>query len=375
MSMHYTRKRNRCIFWGVLFFTFIFISCNRNTDVKETTQDIAVSSSAVSGVEKKAHKFKTCFGDGKFIEYHERDIMIGEKKVNGNTFPIIYSINPEGIKEIIYENDDCGGIRNLAIETDWIYFIESSIKEKSGESRQENIYISKIKVDGSAYQKVIRKNVSMLQVEGDNLFFKNYHESALLCYDLKNRQEKRIVDFTSGFYVHENVLYCFDNRYRKLKVIDLTDQSNFEIEKICDMPIIYDEYVYYIRSKSDSDEFKKNDHYYLCRKRLEVEAKEEILYSTDDYIFGYLVFDDFFVVSKGIVKKENDLWGGDVENRNNSHASLIKVEFVTSKEKVIRSDLAYMEIYNTTKRLYFTYEKWNGKRWDAYDSFLAADTL
>lgn len=67
--------------------------------------------------------------------------------------------------------------------------------------------------------------------------------------------------------------------------------------------------------------------------------------------------------------------GGDVENKNNSHASLIKVEFATSKEKVIRSDLAYMEIYNTTKRLYFTYEKWNGKRWDAYDSFLAADTL
>lgn len=222
---------------------FIFVNNgNRNTDVKETTQDIAVSSSAVSGVEQKAHKFKTCFGDGKFVEYHERDITIGEKKVSGNTFPIIYSINQEGDKEIIYENDDCGGIRNLAIETDWIYFIESSIKEKSGESRQKNIYISKIKVDGSDYQKVIRKNVSMLQVEGDNLFFKNYHESALLCYDLKNRQEKRIVDFTSGFYVHENILYCFDNRCRKLKVIDLTDQSNFEIEKICDMPIIYDDY-------------------------------------------------------------------------------------------------------------------------------------
>lgn len=375
MSMHYTRKRNRCIWGFVLFSTLIISSCNRNTVVNKTTLDVGVSSSAVSGVEQKAHKFKTYFGGGKFIVYHEKDITIGEKKVNGNTFPVIYSISQEGNEEVIYENDDCGGIRNLTIGNDWIYFIESSIKEKREESRQGNIYISKIKVDGSGYQKIMKRNASMLQVEGDNLFFKNYHESALICYNLKNRQENRIVDFTSEFYVHGNVLYSFDNISEKLKVIDLADQSNFDIEQIYDMPIIYDEYVYYIRSKSRSDEFKKKDYYYLCRKRLETEAKEEILYSTGDYIFGYLVFDEFFVISKGIVKKENDLWGGEVGNKNNSHASLIKVEFGTFKEKIIRNDLAYVEIYNTWRRLYFTYEKWNGKRWDGYDSFLAVNTL
>lgn len=371
------KRRYSCIIFIVLTFINMFIctACNNKSinQIKDS-DNAAVSSSAVIETEQNIHGFKTYNGQGRYAADHEKDYMVDYKNPDRYTGPVICSINEDGEKEIIYENDDCGAINHLAIKDGWLYFVEDSLQEEK-EEKGDGVYISRIRVNGQEYEKIMERCAVMLQIDGNNLYFKNYHEQALLCYNLEDKTEKKIVDYASDFFVHENVVYSFNNMSKNMQVLNLSDGHSFKVKKVYDTPIIYDGYIYYTRSKSRSDEFKKGDRYYLCRKKIDTKAEEEILYSTNEYIFGYSVFDDFFAISKGKVEKLNDLWGGKVNNKNNPHASLVKVLFSNQKEKIIRDDLSYVEINNTWDRLYFSYEKWDGKRWNAYDTFLAVESL
>ena len=384
MSIKYIRKRNKIILGCVIVISFMIVFCIPQMVMKKTAPSttIAVSPVAVEGKEVGSSKFKTYYGNGHYITYQGKDFLViyeadnfmaGGKKI---TEVGIYSLSMEGDIEAVYVNEDCGVIRNMSLSGDWIYFLETSVKEKMEGVRGGNVYISKVKVDGSGYQKILKRDVVIFFVDGKNIYIRDTSGSSLLCYNQETGRETQIMDDTTFFWVNENILYSWENSSHTLSVMDSAGQTGFEIKGICEQPVIlYDGYVYYSRSKSRSDAFKKKDEYYLCRKELRKGAEEEILYSTNLYIFGYVVFDDFFVISKGIVKNNNDLCGRGVENKNNTHASLVKVEFATSKEKEIRSDLSYAEIHNTPKRIYFAYEKWNGKRWVAYHSYLAVDAL
>ena len=145
------------------------------------------------------------------------------------------------------------------------------------------------------------------------------------------------------------------------------------IDRIFRKPIVRKNEIYYIRDKSEDDAFREDDVYYICKKG--VDSKEEILYSTTDYVFSFVVLDESILVSQGTVNDSSELWEQKVDDISNRQAKLIQVQLGNSKETVIREDLSYgTEIYSTLNKLYFSIEKWNGKRWIYHDESLALNT-
>lgn len=336
-------------------------------------------------IEDNEYVFKT-YNSGEnhcVVTYNGIDILYGninvefdEKNDESQYKPGIYKVVGSN-KEIIYENDDCEGIYSLAIKGGWIYFVENSLKEKnSDETRWHCSYISRITVDGKNYEKMMKRDAIMLHTDGDYLYFIEMDSSELYSYNLKEKTEEKILDFTDSYYVYKDIIYSYSGKDKKMKVFNANNKNNFIINGIYDTPIVYNGYIYYIRSKSRSDVFKEGDYYYLCRKKIEKDAKEEIVYKTNKNIFGYAVSDSCVFMSLGKCEKQEDFFGYREKQKEALHANLVKYTFKDKKEKIIRDDLSYgVEIYNTFGRIYFTYEKWNGKYWDSFDSYIEINNL
>ncbi len=318
-------------------------------------------------VESANNSYKQCnesyCGRGQYIAYDKRDIIIGE--INGN--PSIYFSNMEMEQGIIYSNPECYGIYDIVLEREWIYFTERFGKTRDNMKH----YISCVKVDGTGYRKIKECQARMLCVYAGNLYYKN--NDTLKYYDVVKKTEKEITDYVSEFCYDDGKLYLFNYHNKEAIVIDIETGETTMIDRIFRKPIVRKNEIYYIRDKSEDDAFREDDVYYICKKG--VDSKEEILYSTTDYVFSFVVLDESILVSQGTVNDSSELWEQKVDDISNRQAKLIQVQLGNSKETVIREDLSYgTEIYSTLNKLYFSIEKWNGKRWIYHDESLALNT-
>lgn len=86
-------------------------------------------------------------------------------------------------------------------------------------------------------------------------------------------------------------LYLFNILSRKAVVIEFEAGEKITIDQVFWKPIVRENEIYYLKSKSKDDAFQKNDVYYICKKG--VDGKENILYETTDYIFFDIRWLDF----------------------------------------------------------------------------------
>jgi hypothetical protein len=173
----------------------------------------------------------------------------------------------------------------------------------------------------------------------------------------------------SEFRLNEGKLFLFYYISREATVIDIETGKKITLERIFRNLIVRKNEIYYVRTKSEDDAFRKDDVYYICKK--DMYGEEDTLYETTDYVFSFVVLDESILVSQGIVNNLTKSMEAKADDISNPQAKLIQVQLEDGKETVIREDLSYFtEIYSTLNKLYFSVEEWNGKRWTYHDESL-----
>ncbi len=150
---------------------------------------------------------------------------------------------------------------------------------------------------------------------------------------IQEKTEKKVLDSTDSYYIRKGIIYSYDGENKRMNVFHVNNGSSFYIEGIYNTPVIYNGYIYYTRSKSRSDAFQEGDSYYLCRKEIEQNAGEEIVYETDQYIFGYVVLEKCVFMSLGKCDKQEDFFCGQADQKEAPHAAFVQYDMRNKEEK------------------------------------------